>query len=533
MADMKPFEVDVSPEMQLYKILQRQSYGVATALAEFVDNALQSFLDKRQAFKAPDGKDVCLKVEIDVDTKSQSIVIKDNAGGIKRADFQRAIRMGHTDGFQHGSTSLSVYGIGMKSSAIWFSDKWKIETSALGSKARLKSKFDLDALLLSGSTKMTVKPATTTASSHFTKITISKCLRELSEADFRDNVLPYLQETFFKYHDCIQIKINFDGLKLESNEAYLVTPDPLVYPPVDKQGHKVSEDEVVWKKHIDLKYAGRSVTGFIMIMDKGSYHSPGIRLLRNRRVILGTKGGNRPNKPQSIMGTSNKFTSQRIYGELHLDDFPVNFMKTDFDENLEGLYRTLSTYLKGDSESEDLVHQATYFRAGKAGSKNSGTQNKGGTQGGKTKNKKSKSSKKKPPQLPQHIQLSDELDEILNKFDNKKAARLYSSLCRISLVNEPVLAYVAAWTLLESLATYLGKGDQESFESFYNNKINKYSKSRDAKNELRVPIKDIHSKGNMNKHSGKYEAMNAQQLVSDFETIEAFLIYCGEEILEA
>ena len=43
---LRSFSVDVAPEMPLYKVLQSQSYGEETALAEFVDNAIQSFKDK-------------------------------------------------------------------------------------------------------------------------------------------------------------------------------------------------------------------------------------------------------------------------------------------------------------------------------------------------------------------------------------------------------------------------------------------------------------------------------------------------------
>ena len=130
---LKPFDVDVSPEMQLYKILQRQSYGVDTALAEFVDNSIQSFIDKKDAIKSIDGKETKLKVVITVNSSKNLLIIEDNAGGINRKDFQQAIRMGRPDEAEHNKSSLSVYGIGMKSSAVWFSNTWQIETSALGS----------------------------------------------------------------------------------------------------------------------------------------------------------------------------------------------------------------------------------------------------------------------------------------------------------------------------------------------------------------------------------------------------------------
>ena len=112
------FEVDVSPEMQLYKILQRQSYDIGTALAEFVDNSVQSYGDKYNAIKASEGTEPILKVRIVISSEDKRIVIEDNAGGINRENFQRAIRMGYDGHAEPDPKSLSVYGIGMKSSAI-------------------------------------------------------------------------------------------------------------------------------------------------------------------------------------------------------------------------------------------------------------------------------------------------------------------------------------------------------------------------------------------------------------------------------
>ena len=107
--------------------------------------------------------------------------------------------------------------------------------------------------------------------------------------------------------------------------------------------------------------------------------------------------------------------------------------------------------------------------------------------------------------------------------------RLYGSLCRISLTDHPVLAYVGAWTLLESLANYIGKDSTTEFAAFYNMKINEFTKNKTERGQYKVPIQDIHSKGNITKHSGTYDVMEARQLVADFQSIEKFLIYCAGE----
>lgn len=509
------FYVDISPEMQLYKILQRQSYGIDTALAEFVDNSVQSFIDKQNAIKSIDGPDASLKVLITIDSKSRQIVIEDNAGGINRENFRRAIRMGNEKGFKHAPESLSVYGIGMKSSAVWFSNTWSIETSALGSKDKLSTTFDLDKLLDSGKTEIEVKIGTEETKKHYTKIIINNCLRDLKDKDeyFKDSLLPYLQETFFKF-EAASINIVYDGLMLRSDKAFLKTPTPLDSPLVDRNGETKSDKSKKWKKTINFDYEGKIVRGFIMIMDPGGYRSPGIRLLRNRRVIKGTQGGGRQNKPDLLLKTSNKYSSQRIYGEISLNDFPVNFTKTDFDEDLDGLYRRLKTELIGNSPGteNDYLHQTEFFRKNK-------------TRKSGRKRKKSQSGTK--PTIEEKISISNDFKKLLAQLENKKMERLYSSLCGISLIDHPVLAYVGTWTLLESLSTYMGKKPQISFESFYGAKISEFARNKNERGQFKFPIKDIHSRGNLNKHSDVYEVIDARQLVSDFKSIEKFLIHCA------
>ena len=527
----KNFKVDVAPEMELYKILQRQSYSIETALAEFVDNSVQSFKDQRNAIKDSEEAEPKLRVRIAISSLENRIAIEDNAGGINRENFQRAIRMGYGQEPRPKTKNLSVYGIGMKSSAIWFSNRWTIETSALGSGEKLTTTFDLEQLLASGTTKIEVRTSPEDEKKHYTKITIIDCLRELADPNkqFEETVLPYLQETFYKFTN-VFIEIMHDGLVLQTTKAQLNEPLTLIYPRVDKNGEMLSNTPVEWKKKLDFTYDNKPVRGFILIREKGSYHGPGIRLLRNQRVIYGTKGGNRQNKPQVLLGTSNKYASQRIYGEIHLDDFPVNFMKTGFDINMYSLYRAIKTEISARLPDivEDFVDQATYFR------KNKKTSNT------KTESKTSVRNKSETeiesiqvPDASKQIRFSSELNNALEQLSIKKLYRLYSSLCRVSLINDPVLAYVGAWTLLESLATQMGKKREIAFKGFFNSHFKDFVASKAQSSDCQSVIADIHAKGNMNKHSGVYEAMNAQQLVSDFQTIEQFLIHCAEKITKA
>ena len=203
-----------------------------------------------------------------------------------------------------------------------------------------------------------------------------------------------------------------------------------------------------------------------------------------------------------------------------MSDFPVNFTKTDFDDNLEGLYHKLRRELAGDPSTteDDLIHQTECYRA----TKSSGSRKSGG---------KKKSSSSSPSKISEHIELSQDVSSLLAQLKNGKLVRLYKSICKISLSEHPVLAYVGAWTLLECLATNMGNKSDKSFEAFYNEKLNQSITDRSKRSEIRTPIKDIHSKGNANKHGGVYEAIDARQLISDFKAMEPFLKYCVDKVL--
>ena len=264
------FEVDVAPEMELYKILQRQSYSVETALAEFVDNSIQSFIEQRTAIHQSEGLEPKLKVQITISSSDNWITIEDNAGGITRDNFQRAIRIGYGLDPKPKQQSLSVYGIGMKSSAIWLSNRWSIETSVLGSSEKLSTTFDLDQLLASGTTKIEVQSSPEDAMKHYTKITIIDCLRDLSvpKEYFEETVLPFLLETFYKFKN-VRIEVMYNDSLLETTSTELIEPTPLVYPRVDKDGEKLSESSEEWKTKLDFIHENKQVSGFIMIREKG------------------------------------------------------------------------------------------------------------------------------------------------------------------------------------------------------------------------------------------------------------------------
>lgn len=520
-------ELDVAPEMLLYKILQSQSYDEEAAISEFVDNSIQSFLENQDIVENP-------TINIKIDSKSKSIIIEDNAGGIRRNDLQRAITMGRDPNQPHLDDSLSVYGMGLKSSAIWFSSRWKLETSCINSNEKLSFVFDLDNLLATNLSRVLVSSEEEKTSEHYTKITLLGHTRKDDFEFYRNIVLPFLLETFFKFKD---IKINVihnDVVVLADEKKMFLSANPALNTQKFNKNNVIEDPNsplILWEKNIDFSIENRSIYGFIRIMETGKYKQPGIKLLRNKRVVQGTSI--KPNLPAAITGTKNKFGAQRFYGEINLDEFSVNYQKTGFNEDLSGVYSKIKEIL---TNGNNFIDQANNYRVNpkqtkKQDASNNHPDNSQDPSNNNPDNLKSNNNfKKASNNSPTQIKKSNALSKALARTNNNKLPKLYDSLCTVSLREHPILMYIGAWSFLESLSALMGKNDNTSFEGYLNGKVSNFYTNKTTKNDVKESISDIHKKGNSIKHSKDKYVINGAQLHNDFEVLENFLLYCLNDL---
>lgn len=582
----KQLNVDISPEMQIYRVLQHLSYGVETALAELIDNSIQSYVEGR---RLPNGGGLDESLEVRIDINEDTIILTDNARGINREDIQRALKPGFES--SHSEDSLSVYGIGMKSAALWFSEDWSIKTSVPGENYSLDFNFNLQRLLDNHSNTEIVRIENEDASKHYTIITLKNVKRNENKDYYETTVFPFLLETFVKFKGFLGITIYYNNILLQPNskKLRLDIPEPHIYPVVNSSGVVTGKIPVEWRIDFDFLYKDRNVRGFILLMETGGYGQPGIRLLRNNRVIEGTSVY--PNVPDNLLGTKNKYAAQRIYGELELNNFPVDFMKTRFNDNMKDLFDEISKRLS--NYHYNILKQATGFRKGeiskpenkalvenmlatmvpiRADSSEPGiepenTNGSSGTKpnqlpiGGKADNPGSATGNLGKPvgqpkgdanpitidltlptasggissnngihePLPENrVELSEALHAAFARFPGDKLPKLYTSLCTVSLKKHAVMCYVAAWSLLESWSSAMDKRDGVDFNSFLSSKVNNFESDRGKKNTLKQVIQDIHNKGNCNKHSGIFGNRDALDLKTYFLILEPFLLYQTE-----
>ena len=137
-----PQRINIRPGVGILSVLRHLNYKPWFAMAEFIDNSVQSYLDNRAALEKLHGNGFRLKVEIEIDRSDEfRIKIRDNAAGIASSDYARAFRPAEIPADR---TGLSEFGMGMKSAACWFSDNWCVRTSAIGENIEKTVSFDLN-----------------------------------------------------------------------------------------------------------------------------------------------------------------------------------------------------------------------------------------------------------------------------------------------------------------------------------------------------------------------------------------------------
>jgi hypothetical protein len=163
--------VSIRPGTKILGSLRHLNYRAWFALAEFVDNALQSFLSNRKRLVAAGGQPrVTVRVEIQSGVSGR-ITIRDDAAGIASADFVRAFRPAE---IPPDATGLSEFGMGMKSAACWFGRRWHVRTSALGEPFERIARFDIDSIVTNDIEELDVETAPCPADQHFTEVVLEE-----------------------------------------------------------------------------------------------------------------------------------------------------------------------------------------------------------------------------------------------------------------------------------------------------------------------------------------------------------------------
>jgi|GEM_PF-409447 len=313
-------KINIQPESAAYSTFAHLPYKPAHALAEFVDNSVQSYQNNKTALEEIHGPDFKLVIRITYDNETKTIEIRDNAGGISTEDYQRAFKVAAVP---RDRTGLNEFGMGMKTAACWFSDNWSVRTKALGEDYEREFRLNVKEVASKNIIDLPVTELPRPQSDHYTIIRLEGTGERFPQTLTRKKIRDHLSSIYRE-----QIRSGEYQIFVGDDEAPLTFENPAIM--FLAPAAKPNTTKILWRKDINFKIDdSRSVTGFAAIHEKGGTSKGGFALIRRGRLIMGGDSEN-PYAPEQIFGKPNDFRRQRVFGELHLEGFEVSHTKDEF-----------------------------------------------------------------------------------------------------------------------------------------------------------------------------------------------------------
>lgn len=355
-------KVSIATKPLVYSAFRYIENKVWNALAEYVDNAIQSFKDHIDILGEinPLKK---LRVEINIDIEQDNITITDNAFGITNETYDKAFELANIPLDRNG---LNEFGMGMKVSSIWLSDLWTVKTKAYGEKFIKTLVFDIHEVTQNQELELPISLENANTQEHYTVITLTK----LSQNKPRVRQIPYVKKhlasIYSKYIRDGLLDLIVNGELLEDTQLQCLVAPYYKTPEAESKEWKVDINFEVpkWDEfghQIGVYYA----KGFIGILDKMSTsENNGILLFRRGRVI--GSSFDEKYRPKFLSGEEGSPRYKRIFGELELDGFDVSFTKSSFqdDDQFNAFIEVLSDDIK-KNKSLDLFGQAQNYTKSK------------------------------------------------------------------------------------------------------------------------------------------------------------------------
>ncbi|MDR2926798.1 MAG: ATP-binding protein [Cytophagaceae bacterium] len=336
-------KVSIALQPSVYSTFRALNNTVSNTLGEYVDNAVQSWLNNKDNLLAAE-PDYKLEIRIAVDWEARTITITDNAAGISSESYESAFKPAYVP---LDATGLNEFGMGMKTASVWLADNWCVYTTTLGESVERYTEFDLQKVIRENREELIVVETPKSKNEHYTKIVLSNLSSKAPTINQMDKIKRHVSSYYRKF-------IRNNEIRIFVNEELLSYPD---YEILDAPYHKNPEGaNILWKKEIDFELGEYKAKGFIAILKQMQQAANGIALLRRGRII------EEKYYPPILCGQVGSPRYKRIFGEIELEGFEVSFNKNKFTDE-DDLY-TFIVGLKDELTMPefDLYGQAENYR---------------------------------------------------------------------------------------------------------------------------------------------------------------------------
>ncbi len=326
------FVIDIQPDASALKLFKSLSFTPWYALGEFVDNSITSALKNYQLLKNNFGEEYVLRVGISFDYTDQSLTIVDNAAGITRSDFARAMKTSEPP--EDSSVGLGLHGVGMKAAAFWWGRILEIQTQPLDEPNGWSIRIDLDSLEAGSSGLAKVEPIEH-QSQVGTRIKIYGLWNGVPKGKTPSAIKRYLPSIYRSFLSDLRSN---DEMKMvltyQSDELRYTAPSILNAPfwP-NPNGPLDGSKDLLWRDEVEIVLSdGKVVAGWIAILEKMSRDLSGFFLHYRGKGVAGVvpsadgevlDGDIRSSsyKPKEIFGQSGSYRDQSFVGEFDVSQF--------------------------------------------------------------------------------------------------------------------------------------------------------------------------------------------------------------------
>jgi len=313
--------INIRPGVSVLGVFKDMNYKTWYAIGEFVDNSLQSYVENREELRRLDGAGYRLRIEIETEeADGGAIVIRDNAAGISSQRYEQAFITAEPP---PNRTGLSRYGIGMKSAACWFANKWSVRTKAINEDIERTLRFDIPNIMRSKIETLEPEEKRVVRDKHFTEIRLwdlHEDRRDIFAGRTIGKVCLHLTSMYRMFLGRDELTLVFNGEEL----AYQ-PPEILSRKPVWEQ----KGQEVEWAKPISFEFGvDKRAYGSAALMAKGRRASAGFALFQNDRLIEGSVDD--AYRPREIFGGMESFRNLRLFGQMNVVGVGVAHTKDKF-----------------------------------------------------------------------------------------------------------------------------------------------------------------------------------------------------------
>ena len=382
--DEVEFPIDITPDVSALKIFRNLSFTPWYAIGEFVDNSITSALKNMDDLIALNGTDYELRIDIEFPRNKDSLIIKDNAAGISRADLiERALKTGVPA--IDTSVGLGKHGVGMKAAGLWWGEKIIIETHPINEKNGWH--IDLDISEQDNKKKIVVAKPITHRGYPGTTITIEKLWQKTPQSRTITAIRSYLPSIYRAYIGSTKEDGELKCLIFYQNKQLTFEYPTLLSEPLwpTKNGPEFGAPARLWRKDINIQLSsGKSISGWVGILEKLNRDMSGFFLKYRNKGISGvvpmqnsdpedsrdakdtvSKGAY---KPRKIFRQSGGYADQSFIGEFDASEFGKT-ITTDEPKWSAEEKDEFETKLLDLLVADDYLRMATNYRRKKASEK--------------------------------------------------------------------------------------------------------------------------------------------------------------------